>query len=77
LNGGAVVDLDGNELMFRDANDTNILGQLAGQFFNFPIPPYTPPTDLPVSYTGAPGGGAMVRLVQPRMWSRPWGLERI
>jgi hypothetical protein len=77
LNGGAVVDLDGTELLFRDANDTNILGQLAGQFFNFPIPPYTPPTDLPVSYTGAPGGGAMVRLVQPRMWSRPWGLERI
>jgi hypothetical protein len=76
LNGGAVVDLDGSELMFRDANDTNILAQLAGQFFNFPIPPYTPATDLPVSFTGAPVlTGAMVRLVQPRYWSRPWGLE--
>lgn len=74
-NGGATVDLDGQELMFRDANDTNILAQLAGKFFNYPIPPYTPPTDLPVSYSGAPGGGAMCRLVMPRRWSRPWGLE--
>lgn len=74
-NGGAVVDLDRQELMFRDANDTNILAQLAGKFFKFAIPPYTPPTTLPVSYTGAPSGGAMVQLVQPRRWSRPWGLE--
>lgn len=74
-NGGATVDLDGQELMFRDANDTNILAQLAGKFFNYPIPPYTPPTDLPVSYSGAPGGGAMAKILMPRVWSRPWGME--
>jgi hypothetical protein len=75
-NGGAVVDLDGMELMFRDANDTNILAQLAGQFFLYPIPPYTPPTaTLGVAYSAAPAGGAMVQLVVPQRWNRPWGME--
>jgi len=74
-NGGAVVDLDRQNLMFRDANDTNILAQLAGTIFAFPIPPYTPPTQLELTYSGAPAGGAMAQLVQPRLWSRPWGME--
>jgi hypothetical protein len=74
-NGGATVDLDRQNLMFRDANDTNILGQLAGQFFLFPIPPYTPPTILPVTYSAAPAGGAMAQLVVPQRWTRPWGME--
>lgn len=68
-NGGAVVDLDRQELMFRDKSNTNILAQLAGQLFAFPIPPYTPPRSLPV------GGSGTKRLVMPRRWSRPWGLE--
>lgn len=75
INGGAVVDLDRQNLMFRDANDTNILAQLAGKFFNYAIPPYTPATTLDVSYASAPAGGAMVRLLIPQRWSRPWGLE--
>ena len=37
-----------------------------------PVPAYTPPTDVPVSWTGA--GGSLM-LVQDRRWSRPWGLE--
>lgn len=74
-NGGAVVDLDRQELMFRDANNTNILGQQAGKFFEYPIPPYTQSQTLPVIYSGAPAGGATVQLRQPRRWSRPWGLE--
>jgi len=77
VNGGAVVDLDRQELMFRDANDTNILGQLAGMFFNYEIPPYTQSQTLPVSFDTAPAGGAMAQLVQPRHWSRPWGLELV
>ncbi len=69
-NGGAVIDLDRNELMWRDANDTNIQAQLGGtKFFLHPIPPYTPATDLPVS-----GGTVQIRM--PRRWSRPWGLEQ-
>ena len=74
-NGGAVVDLDRQELMFRDQNNTNILAQLAGKFFEYPVPPYTPATQLPVLFTGQPGVSASVQLRQPRRWSRPWGLE--
>lgn len=75
LQGGAVVDLDGQNLLIRDLNNTNILPQQGGKFFVHRIPPYTPPTALPVSYTAAPPGGARVELWQPRRWSRPWGLE--
>lgn len=71
-NGGAVIDLDRNELMFRDSNNTNLLAQLAGTFFEFPIPPYTPATSLPVVISG----GGSVQLRVPQRWSRPWGLER-
>jgi hypothetical protein len=75
VNGGATIDLDRQELMFRDANNTNILAQLAGQFFNYAIPPYTPPTDLPVHYSAAPTGGALARFIMPHRWTRPWGME--
>lgn len=69
-NGGAVIDLDRNELMFRDLNDTNLLAQLAGKFFEFPIPPYTPATNVPIV------GDGTVQVRIPQRWSRPWGLER-
>lgn len=77
-NGGAVIDLDRAELMYRDLNGTNIIAQQGGtRIFTYPIPPYTPPFQLPVSYKGAPAGGATVSLVQPRRWSRPYGLEAV
>jgi hypothetical protein len=77
VNGGAVIDLDRSELMYRDLNNTNILGQQgANKIFTFPIPPYTPEFELPVSYKGRVGG-ATVQLVQPRRWSRPYGLEAV
>jgi hypothetical protein len=69
-NGGGVVDLDGQNLMFRDANNTNLMGQMAGKFMIYEIPPYTPQIELPVS-----GTGGMAQLIMPRHWSRPWGLE--
>lgn len=76
-NGGAVIDLDRSELMYRDLNNTNILGQQgANKIFTFPIPPYTPEFALPVSYKGQVGG-ATVQLLQPRRWSRPYGLEAV
>jgi len=76
-NGGAVIDLDRSQLMYRDLNNTNILGQQgASKIFSFPIPPYTPETQLRVSYSGHVGG-ATVQLVQPRRWSRPYGLEAV
>ncbi len=76
IQGGFVVDLDtAHELMVRDAHDTNLLGQMPvpGMYFSYPIPPWTPPTQLPVSVTGAPTGGAMIQCVQPRLWQGPFG----
>lgn len=77
VQGGAVISLDGKDLMIRDFNYTNAWPALlpSGQAFMHEIPPYTPKTLIPISYTGAPAGGARAELIQPRRWSRPWGLE--
>lgn len=45
---------------------------MGGVTFVHPVPAYTPPTDVPVSWSGS--GGSLM-LVQDRRWSRPWGLE--
>lgn len=78
LNGGATVDLDPMKLMVRDKHNTNLLGQMPvpGMFFEYVIPPYTQRQTLPLSVTNVPAGGAMVQLVQPRLWSRPYGLRK-
>ncbi len=77
-NGGAVIDTDRQELMFRDKNNTNIMGKMGGNhIFTYPIPPYTPEQYVPVSYKGAGASGAACQLVMPRNWSRPWGLEGV
>ncbi|PJE24729.1 MAG: hypothetical protein CK431_04310 [Mycobacterium sp.] len=73
--GGLVISLDKQDLMVRDVHYTNCLPLMGGQLFEYVIPPYTPKQQLPISYSGAPFGGAMAQLVQPRRWSRPWGLE--
>lgn len=75
LHGGATVDLDPDELMVRDAHGTNLLGQMPvpGRWFEYEIPPWTQPLELPVSVTNAPAGGAMVQLVMPRYWPEPIG----
>lgn len=73
--GGMVVDLDMQELMVRSANDVNLLARFGGKFFMHPIPPYTQRQTLPVFCENVPEGGAMIQLVQPRRWPRPWGLE--
>lgn len=67
--GVARISLDRQKLMIRNSAGTNILARLGGKAFAFPIPPYTPPTVLPIS------GGSYAELHQPRYWSRPWGLE--
>lgn len=73
--GGARLSLDPQKLMLRDLNNTNMLPLLGGKYFAYRIPPFTPPTQLPLSYTGAPTGGARAELRQPRRWTRPWGLS--
>ncbi|ORL01570.1 hypothetical protein [Prescottella equi] len=76
VHGGARINLDPMKLMVESWSGTNLLGELAGQFFFMhEIPPYTPPTLLPIAVTGAPSGGARAELHMRRFWSRPWGLE--
>lgn len=83
--GGATVDLEhlvGDKLMIRDASDQNMLGQMPvpGVYFSYEYPswlqPRTGSSGLPVSYTGAPAGGARIELHQPRRYSRPIGMRR-
>ena len=68
--------IPGGDNASRMINDLIIiLAQMgASKIFNYPIPPYTPEFELPVSYKGQVGG-ATVQLIQPRRWSRPYGLE--
>ncbi|WP_225725457.1 MULTISPECIES: phage tail protein [unclassified Nocardia] len=68
------IDTDPMEEMIVSRNNTPIWAQMNGVSFMYPVPPYTPATALPVSVTGAPAG-ASVMVVQPRNWSRPWGLQ--
>lgn len=76
VHGGARINLDPMKLMVESWSGTNLLAELAGQqYFMHEIPPYTPETLLPIKVTGAPPGGARAELHQPRMWSKPWGLQ--
>ena len=79
-----ILDTDGGVVLTRDTTNhlhamtftgANFLVRMQGRWMRFDIPPYTPKTLLPISYTGAPAGGARAELYQPRLWSRPWGLE--
>lgn len=70
--GGLVIDL-GSDRQMEAANGQNVLGQVGGGYwFLHTIPPHTPPTDLPISVTGA-DAGATARLHQPRLWTNVVG----
>lgn len=73
--GGMVIDLDMAELHVRSGNNTNLLARFGGKYFQHSIPPYTQKTTLPVFCEEVPDEGAVLQLVQPRRWPRPWGLE--
>lgn len=76
--GGIRVTLERGKVMVEDKNGTNAMGRLPvpGKIFLYRIPPYTPKTMLPVKITNVPAGGGRIELRQPRLWSRPYGLER-
>ncbi|RBO87960.1 hypothetical protein [Nocardia puris] len=58
----------------RDMNGSQVWSLMNGVAFLYPVPPWTPETELPVSVTDAEeGAGLQVRC--PRTWSRPWGLQ--
>ncbi|MCP2276446.1 hypothetical protein APR11_001580 [Nocardia amikacinitolerans] len=68
------VDTDPMEEMIVAADRSQIWALMNGVSFLYPVPAYTPATDVPVKVAGAPTG-ASVMVVQPRNWSRPWGLQ--
>ncbi|QDP45180.1 minor tail protein [Gordonia phage Pons] len=75
--GGFRVTLERGKVMVEDKNGTNVMGQMPipGKTFLYRIPPYTRKTLLPVKIENAPAGGGRIELRQPRLWSRPYGLE--
>lgn len=75
--GGVTISRDRKGLHAKTATGANFLGRMNGNWVQHEIPPYTPRTMLPISVTEAPSGGARAELVQPRAWSRPWGLEKV
>ncbi len=68
------VDTDPMEEMIVAADRSQVWAQMNGVSFLHSVPPYTPATSVPVSVTFAPVR-ASVLVVQPRNWSRPWGLQ--
>ena len=72
-NGGARINVDPMQIMIRDLNNTNLIAQMGGVYFLNKVPPYTPPTEVPVSVASAPTGGARVEVYCPQRFSRPWG----
>lgn len=74
LGGGEALTIDtypANE-SYVSANGSNIAGRFGGVEFLFPVPPHTPPTQIPVKVSGGqPGASVMVRM--PRNWRRPRG----
>ncbi|WP_329405397.1 phage tail protein [Nocardia vinacea] len=69
-----LIDTDPFAEMLRDPSGTQVWALMNGVTFNYPLPAYTAPMQLPVSVTEATVGvGIQVRCT--RGWSRPWGLE--
>jgi hypothetical protein len=68
------VDTDPLAEMIIAADGSPMWPAMDGVSFEYQVPPYTPSTSLPVSVQFAPIG-ASVMCVQPRNWSRPWGMQ--
>ncbi|MBF6085227.1 phage tail protein [Nocardia cyriacigeorgica] len=58
----------------RDLNGSQVWSLMKGVTFMYPIPPYTPPTQVPVSVSESEQGAGL-QVICPRTWSRPWGLQ--
>lgn len=75
LDGGVRLTRERRKLVAQTFTGRNFLSRMGGRWLMYDVPPYTPPTLLPVSWTGAPAGGARAELHMPRLWSRPVGME--
>lgn len=69
-----VINTDPMEDQAVALNGAQFWARMNGVSFLFPVPPYTKPTALPVTVTGA-AAGTGIQLRCPRPWSRPWGLH--
>lgn len=67
--GELVVNSDPFTLQLDSVNESQIAASLLGLRWRHPIPPNTPPTEVPISVTGGPGEAAAY--VTP-MYRRPW-----
>lgn len=73
--GGVTAEVDRMKIPFRNkANSMRLMAKMKGNRLLYKVPPYTPPTQVPVWVTGAQPG-LTVTCIQPRLWPRPWGLE--
>ncbi|MFI8976921.1 phage tail protein [Nocardia asteroides] len=69
-----LINTDPFEDQLRDPAGIQVWSLMNGVSFNYPIPPYTKKTLLPVAVSEASAGvGIQVRCIPA--WSRPWGLE--
>lgn len=65
---------DRTQIPATAAGGANLVARQRGQFLQFDLPAWLPPTELPVSVTGAPAGGARAEWTLPQFWTRPWGM---
>ncbi|WP_043673563.1 hypothetical protein [Nocardia vulneris] len=75
LSSGAAVDIDTDpfeEQVVRPGTP-NFWSLMNGVQFLFPVPPWTPPTDLPVACNGPTGSTVLVHCA--RNWTRAWGMR--
>lgn len=70
---GVDIDTDPFEEQVVRPGFPNFWSLMNGVQFCFPVPPWTPPTDLPVKVDGP--AGSTVAVMCEREWTRPWGMR--
>jgi hypothetical protein len=74
---GARAYTDRLRVPLEDFTNTNITGLWGGNRLLYEVPPYTDWTLVPVEARNVTSASFAILARQPRLWSRPWGLERI
>lgn len=74
---GARANTDRMLIPLVDFTDTNLTGLWGGNRLLNEVPPYTDWTEVPVEARNVTSATFGILARQPRLWSRPWGLERI
>lgn len=69
-----LVDTDEATTQVESNLDTAVYARMDGKRFLYPIPAYTPVTDLPVMVKKAPAGVG-VQVYMPRPWPTAWGMQ--